>query len=294
MPKRFGLIADPARVTEIGRFYRAAGLLIQQELIKIDPENFKETKAQTVENNINRIIKKMDRRAARWTGQAIPEAYKNGMTISRNILNILGAKKDRMFDNKEHMRTVELDEEETIFFYLQANASIRISTSQYINVLRMANKNIMQIEAFGPGDFRDEEYIAGLLDETVKTGGSRQDLAALIRNKYKTDLLEAKFININGRNYEVGKYSKMVARTRMRVVQSDAVKNMSSQYENDLIEISDHGTESEICKEFEGNTYSISGATPGYEVLAVWPPFHPNCEHFASPTSEAAIAVAGR
>ena len=135
--------------------------------------------------------------------------------------------------------------------------------------------------------------IAGLLDETIRDGGSRGDLQRLIRQHFKRELYEKKFININGRNYDLTKYAKTVARTRLRKVQSDSVKNMCTQYENDLVQISDHGTVSEICKPYEGNVYSINGQTPGYETLPEWPPFHPNCEHHASPTSIEAIEVMG-
>ena len=58
----------------------------------------------------------------------------------------------------------------------------------------------------------------------------------------------------------INTYPKIVFSQRMDF---PMIKNMAEEYGNDLIEISDHGTESEICKPFEGNTYSISGNTPG-------------------------------
>ena len=82
----------------------------------------------------------------------------------------------------------------------------------------------------------------------------------------------------------------MVARTRLRKVQSDAVIETAKQFESDLVEISDHGTETEICEQYEGNVYSLFGKTPGYDVIDQYPPFHPNCQHHMFPTSEEAIA----
>ena len=73
-----------------------------------------------------------------------------------------------------------------------------------------------------------------------------------------------------------------------------ASEDLCRQYDNDLIEISDHGTDCDECKEYEGNVYSITGRTPGYEIIPMWPPFHPNCEHSAHPTSEEAMKAAGR
>jgi len=274
MPKRFGLIADPERVKEITRLYNVASVLIRDELLKLDAENFDEIKAMAVQSKINVIINKMNRRVAQWTRKSVFETYRDGMTTSRISLNILGAKKDPFFDNNVHKNAIHDDETETLAVYLKANNSIKLNVETYLYLLRQAHNDIMQIEAF---DLRDEEVIAGLLDNTIKEGGSRQDLQRLIRIHFKRELYERKFININGRNYQMTKYAEMVARTRLRTVQSDAVKNSCAQYENDLVEISDHGTETEICKPFEGETFSISGQTPGYETISEWPPFHPNC-----------------
>jgi len=291
MPKNFGLIADQPRTTQIGKLYKTASFLISEQLALIDPLKFSERQAATVTNRVNSIVKKLNTEAAKWSHNSVPESYKEAMATTRNILRILGAKKNILFENKAHTQAIDLDESQTILVYLEANASIRRTVETYINLMRYAATSIIQVEAW---DLRDEEVIAGLLDDVIREGGSRQDLAGLIRQHFKQNFGEAQFININGRNYQMGKYAKMVARTRLRVVQSDAVKNMSAQYENDLIEISDHGTTSAVCIPFEGNVYSISGNTPGFEVLTEWPPFHPNCEHHAAPTSEAAIFVGGR
>lgn len=284
MPKRFGLIADPERVKEITRFYNSASILIRDELMKLDAEDFNEKKAMVVQNKINVIINKMNRFVTRWTRKSVVETYKDGMTTAGVSLRILGAQKDPLFDKKTHFNAVKSEEALTDEVYLKANNSIKLNVETYLYLLRQAKNDIMQIQAF---DLRDEEVIAGLLDDTIREGGSRGDLKRLIRIHFKRELYERKFININGRNYQMTKYADMVARTRLRITQSEAVKNSCLQYDNDLVEISDHGTfcSSNICQPYEGNTYSISGKTPGFETIPEWPPFHPRCEHYASPTS---------
>ena len=233
----------------------------------------------------------MNKYVVRWSRDSVTEAYKNGMTTSRVSLNILGAKRDPFFDQKIHRHTVEADEILTDEVYIKANESIKVNMGIYFYLLRQAHDDVMQIQAF---DLRDEEVIAGLLDDAIQEGASRGKLESLIRQHFKRELYEKKFININGRNYNLTKYAKMVARTRLRKVQSDSVKNMCNQYENDLVYISNHGTTTPICIPYEGNVYSINGKTPGYETLSEWPPFHPNCQHYASPTSIEAIEVGGK
>jgi len=189
---------------------------------------------------------------------------------------------------KKHRNSVDNYIDLTANDFIKANQSIRQNVSTYLMLSRQATSAAQQIQAF---DLRNEEIIAKLLDDAIREGASRQALQQKIRIHFQRKLYEQKFININGRDYNLIKYAKMVARTRLRAVQSEAVKNTSEQYENDLIEISDHGCDCDICKEFEGNVYSISGNTPGYPMMMEWPPYHPSCEHSASPTSEIALGI---
>ena len=292
MAERFGLIADPKRVREIEGFYGRASTMIRNELMKLDVGDFSETEIARVQNKVNAIIKNMNKYVVRWSRDSVAESYKNGMTTTRVSLDILGAKRDPFFDQKIHRHTVDAEEIVTDDVYFRANESIKVNVGMYFYLLRQSHDDVMQIEAF---DLRDEEVIAALLDEAIREGASRGKLEQLIRQHFKRELYEKKFININGRNYNLIKYAKMVARTRLRDVQTEAVKNMCNQYDNDLVRISDHGTtcENNVCQQFEGKVYSINGKTPGYETIQKWPPFHPNCEHYASPASVEAIEVMG-
>ncbi len=291
MPEGLGLIPDPQSVNELSRYYGIMGNKILSELLRIDAESFTEILAMSAQKNVQELVDKMNRRAIQWSNKATPEAYGDAAKFSKTILDILGAEKDPLFDPIVHTKSIKDNEEVTEKTLIRANLSINTNVATYIYLTRKAHEDIMQIQAF---DLRDEEVIARLLDDTIREGGSRGDLNRLIRQHFNREIYEKKFININGRNYNLTKYANMVARTRLRDVQSEAVENMCNQFDNDLVEISDHGTTSEICIPYEGNTYSISGKTPGYKPIPAWPTYHPNCEHFASPTSVEAIEVRGR
>lgn len=293
MPKQLGLIPDPPRVNELARYYGIMGNKILSELIRIDAESFTKVKAMSVQKNAQELVNEMNRRAIQWTNKSIPEAYGDAVEISRITLGRIGAVRNKDYDTKAHKRSIDNEEELTEKDLIKANLSINQNVATYIYLMRRAHEEIIQIQAF---DLRDEETISNLLDDAIKEGASRGKLERLIRIHFKRDLFEKKFILINGKNFDMIKYAKMVARTRLRTVQSDAIRNMAKQFDNDLIEISSHGTDDDICREFEGNTYSLSGKTPGYEKMPSdgWPPYHPNCEHFASPTSVGAIETRGR
>ena len=72
-------------------------------------------------------------------------------------------------------------------------------------------------------------------------------------------------------------------------MQTGATLDLCRQYENDLVEVSDHSCDCEECEEYEGNIYSISGTHAKYPALGDSPPFHPNCKHSLHPTSEEAV-----
>jgi len=189
---------------------------------------------------------------------------------------------------KKHRNSVDDYIDLTANDFIKANQSIRQNVSIYLMLSRQATSAAQQIQAF---DLRDEEIIAKLLDDAIREGASRGQLEQLIRRHFQRKLYEQKFININGRNYNMIKYAKMVARTRIRQLQSEAVINACKQYENDLVEVSDHSTTTEICIPFEGNIYSISGTHPRYPALLESPPYHPNCMHSIAPTSEIAMRI---
>lgn len=86
--------------------------------------------------------------------------------------------------------------------------------------------------------------------------------------------------------YRMSKYTELVGRTTMREAQTKATLDACAQYENDLVRVSDHGCDCDECEPYEGKTYSISGRSADYPMLEDEPPFHPNCKHFLSPTSE--------
>jgi len=290
MPRTQGLIPDRKRVYEFARYYRIMANLLKNDLLMLDAETFKETKAVSLQKKVDSTVRRMNRFSLNWSNESTPEAYRQAAMITRTSLNILGAKKNREFDNKIHSQSIKNGRDATAEVLIKANNSIKTNIDTYVYLMRQAAKDIIQIQAF---DLRNEEIIAGLLDETIEAGGSRQDLMRLIRIHFKREIYAKKFINISGRNYNLIKYAETVARTRLRIIQSEAVKNLCAQYDNDLIEISDHGTDCEICKEYEGNIYSISGKHPTYPFMEGWPPYHPRCEHSAGPTSEEAIAVRG-
>lgn len=124
--------------------------------------------------------------------------------------------------------------------------------------------------------------------DSVKASADRllKDLASrgmISKGENGTKLVEILGKDGKTRTYQAEKYAKMVVRTTAREAHTAAVKEQLLQTGMDLVEISSHDTSCDVCSEFDGNIYSISGNTAGYDVLTEEPPFHPNCAHVLTP-----------
>ena len=65
--------------------------------------------------------------------------------------------------------------------------------------------------------------------------------------------------------------------------------NTSLQYGNDLVQVSVHAMNEppgDICYQYQGRVFSISGNDPNFPQLTDRPPFHPNCEHVLLPVDK--------
>lgn len=282
-----GKIPEPDDITKIGRLYGAVEMDLKADFRSLNLIDYTEMKGMKFKRDIEKSVKVLNRGAVKWSRSAVPDAYIDAKDKAELLLDIIGATRDPLFDERIHKQTILDGIETTNDFLIEANITINSTANTYVFLIQSAAKRIATIQSW---DMRDEEIISELLDEAIIAGASRWAVAKLVMGHFEELIGEGMFININGRNYNIKKYSKMVARTRLRKVQSDAVMRMCEEYNNDLVQVSDHGTTTEICLPFEGNVYSISGTDPKYPVLPMRPPFHPNCQHNISPTSERIIA----
>jgi len=140
----------------------------------------------------------------------------------------------------------------------------------------------------------DEKKIMEWARQAVIEGQPRQKLSKRVYDFFKEVIGNYTSIEISGTVYRMREYADLVARTTLRQAQTKGVLDSCKQYDNDLVEISSHTTDCNICKEFEGKVYSISGRHKTYPKLEKTPPFHLGCEHSISPTSEIALEARER
>lgn len=116
-------------------------------------------------------------------------------------------------------------------------------------------------------------------------GATRKDVsAAFRRNLVKQGVTS--FVDAGGRQWGLASYTRMVARTTTREAVSHGTANRMLENGHDLVTISEHASEDDICTDYAGVTFSLTGDTEGYDKLDTYPPFHPNCVHVLTPAAE--------
>ncbi len=304
MPKKLALIPMKKRIAEIQSVYERTAEQIVALLSSLDPATYTTVESGKVLRAVKEIILLLDDQVRMWAPGAIRAAYKESADVARTRLEMIGAKRlpERKYNPMRHDKKIGQLTKTVMNDYFKANRTIEKMARKYLAVMDMAAAGvdkIAQIQEFDPTEikgFINRMVAASLKAKTKYNLGqahlTSKDIAAKIQKKLLEKLGGKDFITINGRNYNVKDYAELVARTRMRESQTEAVKEMAKQFDNDLVVFSKHDNPCEECAQYEGQVFSLSGESDEYEKLPeeAEPPIHPNCEHNLNPTSENALA----
>jgi len=279
-------------VREIVVLYSRAEKLLRRELTTIGISSYKEVNALRASDHVAKIVKELNQRTARWTQMAMKSAYRTRSEQSKITLSILGFKKKAHISPIAQINAERRFIESTVAYFTRATGSIKRSADLLLNLSRSSNRLIKSIQEFDEGEYAfAEELFTQWAKEAVIAGWSRKRLSDMIENYLSGFIDDEGLINIRGRNFALGGYAELVARTQLRSAQSDATISTCNEYGCDLVLFSSHANPCEICAPLEGQVYSISGTARDYPMLTdeETPPIHPRCEHSISPTSEIAI-----
>lgn len=123
----------------------------------------------------------------------------------------------------------------------------------------------------------DDVFRSATLEETLQgiiAGRSRGRISGSIEDVLRRRGVLA-FTDAAGRNWKLGDYTRMAARTARIEASSWGALNRIAENGVDLVDVV-NPTACPVCRPFV-RTYSMSGDAASYPVLAEIPPFHPNC-----------------
>lgn len=296
-----------ANIDRIRSIYETASKRVLEILIPLDPISFSTADHAHALREVTETVDMLNFSIKTWAPGAIKSTYQDKAAVMRTRLELMGAKQKpfRKYDPSQHNKKIETLTRVILADYFKANRTIEKTARQYLAILAQAAAGLNKIEQIQEFDAAEvaswiKRIVAGSLRATTKYNEgtahlTSKDIAAKIRAKLTEEVGGGAFININGRSYNIRDYSELVARTRMREAQTEATIDLCEEYENDLVQVDRHANPCELCAEYQGQVYSISGKHPHYpELPDGGPPWHPNCECSVSPTSETALRLRGR
>lgn len=211
---------------------------------------------------IEGLLKAAEAQAAASTAIEVRNSYAKAGELGTTILRKAGAKELKAtFAKADEQRLAILIENATVKFNDITNFVGRRTDDIFRQI---------SLEQVTAGNSLTRVELSANLEQALARAGVTTTRSGVDR-----------WINVGGRNFQLADYAEMVARTTPREAASRAMAARIQDNGYDLVEISSHsgGSDCDICGEYDGNTYSLSGNSREYEQLDELPPFHPNCGH---------------
>jgi len=220
-------------------------------------------------NDIKRLVQIADDDIKGWVVTSVTQAYLEGMNLSDEILRTTG------LDIATGELTIEqIRNNQDLLIHKDAiNALISDTYLDFGNGINGLVKGAEhQMNEALKRQVR-AQMIAGQL-----TGQSIDEISKEIR-ELLGDQGFSILIDRGGRQWQLKRYTDMLARTHIIKSGNEGTLNRAVQFNTDIVQVSVHGATDDLCLRFEGKIFSISGNSKNFPRLETIPPFHPNCRH---------------
>ena len=269
-----------AKVKSLTTIYRGARVDLLAQLAKVDITEAAQIRAKAILSQVDAIIKGLNKESYLWTKNAIPGSYRTGVDLAGQIL-----KKYKVASSVDagaliHTQSISVLVDNVALDMITANNSIKKRFSQLLTVTQQR--------------VIEDKAITRMIAQGAIEGQARRAVSDKILTELKNKLGDGKFIEINGRSYSPDKYAELVARTRMSEASNAGLKNTALDYGIDLVQWDTHSEICEICQQYSGRIYSISGNDKNFPKLDEEPPLHPNCKCHIYPITQEAVDDQGK
>lgn len=252
---------DEAQVKKLTSFFGNAYKRIVGEIQSAT--DFGVANRKAILGQIDGILEELGSNVQNFVDENLPGYYKDGAKDAVKQLSNIGADigVETGF-NQLHKDAIVALIDDTVASYAESITGVKRSAAL---LLGKTVRNLIQEEiAFGAitgeGLRKVRQQIKGILQE--------QGLSALIDK--------------SGRNWKLDNYAEMLFRTKVVEARNMGMSNRMVENGYDLVQVSDHQGECELCRPWEGKILSVTGRTDGYQSLAEAEAaglFHPNCRH---------------
>lgn len=208
---------------------------------------------------MNRMLKSLQKAAVPQARALVRAAYQNGEREAMSALKV----KPVPSVKRQAIETVTANFEGRL---VDGVATVGRRTD---DVFRKEALRVLTANMAGGGDPHVNQLSRQLVERLTKQGiTSFQDRA--------------------GRNWGLEAYAKMAINTAAGEATNVGVATTMQARGFDLVDVNKVEGACDICKPWEGNTYSLSGRSDVFPHMTKLPPFHPGpCRHFISPSRHA-------
>lgn len=212
--------------------------------------------------DINKIILKLDQYSETEVSRILKKAYFNGA----NMADI---------DILENAKTLEI----TAAFNRVDEGKIEALAKAIIGQLQEGHPQILR---YADDVFR--KVISEGVRDMAAGSITRQRAVQEALNRF-ADQGVAAFIDKSGRRWSLSAYSEMAVRSGLVQANLSGTMDRMSELNQDLVIVSEHPEECELCRPFENKVLSLSGRSNKFLSLQQAREkglFHPNCSHSVS------------
>jgi hypothetical protein len=287
MPNRpFSLVPREQQIKILrNRYLRLTDFIRRRLFLKRYDANL----IKKLQREINQEIIEINQFTSKWLNKNIDIHYNKAFSSMKKKWNAKGFEENNEVDSDKEKKE-NLKEARSRF--KKATDSIMKRVEEYFGLIKDTEKAVkVQFLVNKSKVFKQTEKI---IKRGVTAGASRNKVAEGIQDLYikkfgKVDFIEIPLKGGGVRRYSPESYSEMVARTELKKMETQATLDATVAAGGDLVRFSEHANPCEICAQYEGNIYSISGNHPVYPQIEQPIPVHPNCEHYYEPVTDPLI-----
>lgn len=249
-----------AEVDRLVRFYEAAEREIMDKLTRALLKGNVTWYLTAQRRQVEAILQQLRDGSRQWCTEAIPHFYLQGAEAADSMIKQAGLATGLGF-GAMHQEAAQVLAENTF--------------ERLTGVSDVIGRQVSDI-------YRD------LALESVRGTVVGYDTWRQVAQRYR-DKLAAQgvtgFRDRAGREWNMGSYTRMVARTTTMEAHTQGTVNRLAEQGHDLVIVSYHLGACELCQPWEGQVLSLTGQTAGYPTLDEAKAaglFHPNCRHAIS------------
>lgn len=269
--------AEQLQLTLLERLSYYAGILVTDPTRIIRPRRFQ----TRVANEIDKFM----RGAQSWTDDELARAYQRGISEINGRVRELGVDTgDGSIGRQLFTRGFDpIDIDEEILenwprhrdpFSMIKNATIQELENARLPILRDTDDKLRRIIIVASrNEYRNADRI------------TRRSIQQRLMNEF-SDRGITGIVYSDGRRMNIASYAELVARNQSGNAARQAALNRQTQLGEDLMRMSTHYPCSDLCIDWQGGVYSISGNSDQYPALDTaisGGAFHSNCKHSLSP-----------